>query len=392
MEFRKEKSENSKQIIRKLYQSDIFNISTGFYKKEKTQKITPKPNESSNYEIGEFVPKYKEINPYMRLYNNLMSHQQKYNSKFEYIKPALRRQNSEIQVLRSYDKIIKDNCFDEKGNFSANKRYRLEFFGKDNTDKNTYKNMNKTFYKSIRESRNQEKDLKTNYSTSTINKRKESHREKVNSCKNIFGQDNIKYMNLLPIPKIKKKDADYNNYNLKKQKEEENKTGNNFNKKGEKNEKKVNPPNYNKKDLTKYFYTKSNEVIKPNRVVKKGIEEKDYFKIEIKADDKNRNKILVDQKKLKQLFLKNGIHLYDFNEDKMNNLFREKKYEAKLRKNKNDENFDKNYRKVVRELNKINVTVKRYGMIIDTGFISSNLRPKRKGTPGKNLIKNKENK
>ena len=76
----------------------------------------------------------------------------------------------------------------------------------------------------------------------------------------------------------------------------------------------------------------------------------------------------------------------------MNNLFREKKYEAKLRKNKNDENFDKNYRKVVRELNKINVTVKRYGMINDTGFISSNLRPKRQGTPGKNLIKNKENK
>ena len=60
----------------------------------------------------------------------------------------------------------------------------------------------------------------------------------------------------------------------------------------------------------------------------------------------------------------------------------------KLFENKKDENFDKNYRNVVRELNKINVKVNRRGIINETGFINKNVQRKRKGTPGKNLYKN----
>ena len=56
MEFRNEKSEKSKELIRKQFKSDIFNISTGYYKTENILPITSKPNELK-YNINEFVPK-----------------------------------------------------------------------------------------------------------------------------------------------------------------------------------------------------------------------------------------------------------------------------------------------------------------------------------------------
>ena len=67
------------------------------------------------------------------------------------IKSNLTRQNSEVQILRGYTKIIRDNCFDEKGNFSARKRYRLEFYGKENIN---YKKLNKSFSYTIKDKRN----------------------------------------------------------------------------------------------------------------------------------------------------------------------------------------------------------------------------------------------
>ena len=146
------------------------------------------------------------------------------------------------------------------------------------------------------------------------------------------------------------------------------------------------------KDLNKEFYTKTNNPVKNNRMVKKDNDEKEYFNIEIENANILYKEPLIDQKKLKQIFLKNGLHIYDFNEDGMNILSKDKKIEAKLRKNKKDDNFDKNYRNVVRELNKINVKVNRCGIINETGFINKNVQRKRKGTPGKNLCKNKENK
>ena len=76
MEYRKEKSQHSKDLIRKHFQSDILNISTGYYKKEKLLPVTPKPNESRN-KVKEFVPQYKMQKPNMRLFNDLLSHQQK---------------------------------------------------------------------------------------------------------------------------------------------------------------------------------------------------------------------------------------------------------------------------------------------------------------------------
>ena len=390
MEFRKEKTEKSKELIRKQFQSDILNISSGYYKTEKILPVTPKPNECRD-KMKEFIPKYKEIKPSIRLFNNLLSHNQKYNINASDIRPNLTRQNSEVQILRGYTKTIKDNCFDEKGNFSARKRYRLEFFGKENINKT----FNKSFSQSIKEKRNtSNKKLFNNYSLykqKTLNNTK-----RINSCRNLFlfGNKNIKKIEKTPKKNIK------NNYNFKSPEYETNKIKDKINFKKIDNNKISQSTNkkitnekknyFRPRDLNKEFYTKRNEPVKSNRITKKDNDEKEYFNIEINNIDINQN--IVDQKKLKQIFLKNGLHLYDLNEDGMNNLFKDKKIQAKLRKNKKDDNFDKNYRNVVRELNKINVKVNKCGMINDTGFINKNAQRKRKGTPGKNLYKNKENK
>ena len=390
MEFRKEKTEKSKELIRKHFQSDILNISSGYYKTEKILPVTPKPNERRD-KMKEFIPKYKEMKPSIRLFNDLLSHNQKYNINVSDIKPNLTRQNSEVQILRGYTKIIKDNCFDEKGNFSSRKRYRLEFFGKDNINKT----FNRSFSQSIKEKRNtSNKKLFNNhslYKQKTLN-----NIRRINSYRNLFPIEN---KNIKKIEKTPKKNIK-NNYNFKSPEYETNKIKDkiNFakidnNKINQSTNKKLTNEKKNyfhPKDLNKVFYTKRDEPIKSNRITKRDNDEKEYFNIEIKNDDINQN--IVDQKKLKQIFLKNGLHLYDVNEDGMNNLFKDKKIQAKLRKNKKDEKFDKNYRNVVRELNKINVKVNKCGMINDTGFINKNAQKKRKGTPGKNLYKNKENK
>jgi hypothetical protein len=391
MEFRNEKSEKSKELIRKQFKSDIFNISTGYYKTENILPITSKPNELK-YNINEFVPKYKEMKPSIRLFNDLLSHKQRRDYSFDYgnknIKSNLTRQNSEVQILRGYTKIIRDNCFDEKGNFSARKRYRLEFYGKENIN---YKKLNKSFSYTIKDKRN--KSYANLFKNSLYIQKNQNNKDK-----NIFSSE---------TPRKSKNDI--NNHKFKSPQNDYKKMKNNINftkidklnklkspslqatYKKIKNEKMLFP---HPKDIRKEFYTRTNHPIKSNKITIKNIDndEKEYFDIEIKNDDIHNKEPLIDQKKLKHIFLKNGLHIYDFNDDGMNILSKDKKFEAKLRKNKKDENFDKNYRNVVRELNKINVKVNRRGIINETGFINKNVQRKRKGTPGKNLYKNKENK
>ena len=57
MEFRKEKSAKSKELIRKHFMSDIFNINTGYYKSERIKPVSPKINEYRP-KIIEFIPRY----------------------------------------------------------------------------------------------------------------------------------------------------------------------------------------------------------------------------------------------------------------------------------------------------------------------------------------------
>ena len=117
--------------------------------------------------------------------------------------------------------------------------------------------------------------------------------------------------------------------------------------------------------------------------------ESEEFDIEIKNDNKKTkaDNILVDKTKLKKIFLINGLHIYNFNEEGTNILSNNQKFEAKLRKNINDKSFEKKYRKVIRELNKINIKVNRCGMAYENCIFNKNSKI-RKGTPGKNLKKN----
>ena len=125
-------------------------------------------------------------------------------------------------------------------------------------------------------------------------------------------------------------------------------------------------------------------------IKKRNEEEQEYFNILIKNIEVDKNALLIDDKKLKEIFYKNGLHLFDFNEDGLNDLFINKSIEAKLRKNKNDENFDRNYRKVAKELAKYNIRLDKKKMIDGKGFKNQNNVKKRKGTPGVALHKNKE--
>ena len=59
MEFRKEKSAKSKELIKIHSKSNIFNIDTGYYKTEKIYPISPKPTE-----IGPKLSLYDNISPF----------------------------------------------------------------------------------------------------------------------------------------------------------------------------------------------------------------------------------------------------------------------------------------------------------------------------------------
>jgi len=106
MEFRKEKSEKSKELIREHLKSNIFNIDTGYYKTEKILPITPKPNEIRQ-KLREFIPKYKELNPFERHFNDLLSDQQKHNPNIKKLRPNYSKKDLELEKIRNRSKKIK---------------------------------------------------------------------------------------------------------------------------------------------------------------------------------------------------------------------------------------------------------------------------------------------
>ncbi len=377
MEFRKE------LILKNYYESDIFNIKTGYYKKEKILPITPKPTET-NKRIKEFIPNYIKLIPRLRLYNDLAGHMHNRSYTLNDIPFNLKRQNTDIHALRKYTKTIRDNCFDEKGNFSTKKRFQLEFYGKDKKNNNNKKN--------------QFLPIKRNKSIKEMRKLSLSK-----EYKNLF--DNEEDINVFDKNKNKKfkRLYSYGNINTKEK--------NNFGKKDYYKKKNEYTPfkrkiseniNKSKRGKSNFSFFRANENKNSinmkqinvrlnkneNKTQNKNISENDDYYIEIKNEnnDNKKNNIYVDKKRLKQIFLKNGLHIYNFNEDGVNVLSNKEKFEAKLRKNKNDENFDKNYRNVVKELNKINIKVNRVGLIYDNCIFNKNSKI-RKGTPGKNLKK-----
>ena len=152
------------------------------------------------------------------------------------------------------------------------------------------------------------------------------------------------------------------------------------------------PKNFlHSKDITNIFYTKSNNPVKNIRVKNNKLnkEDKDHYllKFKIKKDDKDLLYNL-DEKNIKEIFYKNGIHIYDINEDDMNILSIKKKMEAKLRKEKKDENFENNYNKALKILEKKGIKVEKEQISDEKGY-KNIVKKKRKGTPGKVLYDNR---
>ena len=137
MENRKELSEHSKKLIAKQFKSDILNKSTGYYKKEKIFPITSKPNELE-IKFKKFIPHFNEVAPAERKFNNLLSDKQRNNSFIIKNKKLEPNKNQELEIKRKRAKTIKDNCYDENGNFSCKKRFFFEFYGINNINREKY--------------------------------------------------------------------------------------------------------------------------------------------------------------------------------------------------------------------------------------------------------------
>ena len=437
MENRKELSEKSKKLIAKQFKSDILNKSTGYYKKENIFPITSKPNELK-IKLKEFVPHFEEIKAVERHFNNLLSDKQRNNSFIIKHKRIIQNKNEELEIQRKRAKTIKDNCYDKKGNFSCKKRYILEFYGFDNLNNNFEHN-------NINTIKNDEEE--------NINKEKENKDDNINIIKNKINiNKSRKYRNKIKEKILKSRNIEINreeNFCIKPNYDEEkfNTVNNNikinnsvFNDNNEKiyydktprkrnlrNEDIIedtltytNFPNkifnriktdihypgmylnntvsdiykktknfFHAKDLTNIFYTKTEFPIKNLKLKKRETnkEDKEYFNLEFKSKDSLEN---LTQKNIKEIFYNNGLHLYDINEDKMNVLIPEKKLEAKLRKKIDDNNFENNYKKAIKLLEKKGIIVDKVKISNERGFQNKIIvKKKRKGTPGTILYDNR---
>lgn len=439
MENRKELSEKSKKLIAMQFKSDILNTSTRYYKKEKIFPITPKPNEL-RLKMEEFTPKYKEIKPSEMHFNNLMSDIQKHDSLImKQLKITPIKKNPQLEAYRQRAKIIREHCYDERGNFSAKKMRLLDFYGIESINNRAYNQSNS---KSIRETRKQNRsffihkipknldfysdnnedhnlydlnsdkysntnynddnngEIYLNYNDDNYNKisRNRNTNNLVYCSSGISNKElnsvnnNYKNSEKMDYPRIKTDINFITDVNVNKS------TNNNLNvikyPRDKSNKEKINQKkNSHPKELNKVLYKQANKPGKSNKKNKseRVNEEKEYYNIEIKnLEPLKIRDHLNDEKKIKEIFHKNGLDIYDFNHNDMNFLSKEKKMEAKLNKNKKDENFDKNYRKTIRELSKINIVIHKKEILNKKGLGNKVVHKKRRGTPGAVLFKNKE--
>ena len=445
MDYRKELSQKSKKLIRDNFASDIFNIKTGYYKSEHILPVCSKPNEIRR-DIKEFVPKFKELKHYERNFKNNISNAQKQNSEYMSLKPNFNRKNNELETKRNRSNDVKNNCFDKRGHFSAKKLYLLDVLGKDKKDMNNDDAIrvkrNKKIEKnresrSIRDNRDhrsksfyQEKKMiekrihgsftinidqdifnktyinlkktncdNNNNSNSSINLLKNNlfsnYQKDSKKCKNIIANPITHSYKIIYTKKTNNKTSN-------------NKTNNNINKINNNNRRykykypKENIPKIklektfypHPKDITKVFSSDTFNPIRKNikKIDLKVNGDQELFNLEIKNFEYNKTEhILPDEKIVKNILYKNGLHVYDFNADGLNGIYKEKKIEAKLRKNKGDENFDKNYRKAITELGKYNITMDKSEIVDGKGF-QKEPKKKRRCTPGNALYRNNKDK
>lgn len=434
MEFRKEKSEKSKELIKEHSKSNIFNIDTGYYKTEKIYPISPKPNEIGKRLI-EFTPKYPDVKHFQRKFDSFLSDQQKRTTNILNLRPNHNIKNIDLERSRTRNKEINGYCVDKKGIFSAKKLYILDFYGTRDIINNSIKNLNLTKNdnnlnnKSIKEKRNllkqnkssknlylnkkikldngnlsltnkafyyrkyNENNIKTksiaiNNNLKIIDNYKSCNNKKIENFKSCNNKINNNYKSTNKINDNINDDLQKINSLIIKLNSSQKKDTLNFIKnlidnknKNPENNHKINlnqnnisiSPIMKKKNIPKTKYMKTNN--------NKECQDYEIFNVEIKNNDKDEN---IDGKKIKKILYKNGLHAYDFDENKANHfLYENNVISLKIRKRKGDENFDKRLKKAEKEFNKNNIKINRFSKI--------NWRVKRKGTPGNELRQKNEN-
>ena len=417
MENRKELSEKSKKLIAKNFNSDILNKSTGYYRKENIYPISSKPNELK-IKLEKFVPHFKEEKAVERHFNNNLSEKQRNNSFILKYKKLLPYKDEELETERKRNKTIKDNCYDKKGKFSSRRRYILEFYGieklnsinkEEEKEEKNNKNNNLKRNK-LRELMLKSRNLyNNNYDNENDSIIKTNNEEKFNTVNNniennsFFNNFNDNKYNKITRNKIQQDNniSSYTNTeiyqntinNIIKPKKIFNRLRTDIHYPGEylnKTQSYELKNFFHSKDITKLFYTKSNNPVNL-RTKNKEInnEDKEHYNLEFKL--KNNDIKLLDNltvKNIKEIFYRNGLHVYNINEDGTNILSIKKKMGAKLRKKINDENFENNYKKVIKIFGQKGIIVDIEKISNEKGFQNIMVK-KRKGTPGKVLYDNR---
>ena len=365
MEFRREKSEKSKELIKIHSKSDIFNIETEYYKTENIYPISPKPNEIGK-KLIEFTPKYPNTTHFQRKFDYSLSVKQKRDNNILNLRPSHSLKKFELEGQRSRYNDVKDYCLDKKGNFSSRKLYILDIYG--TRDILNYDNKSYLF---------EEKNIK---------EKRKYLEQKSKGFENVCQYKQKTYNNNMYMygPKILR-DNYYNEDSVKKN----NRVNKDiFNKDIEEIDSLITQlTSSQKKETLNYIKNLLDKKNETNELNKNGTGSNDFYKsISNKAYIKKipniTNFLKSNQKETQKDSQVNEKYNTERKSNNKNEITNSKKTN-KSRKLKRYENFEKRIEKAKKDLNRI--TLSNY-------FIPNN-KKKRKGTPGNELkYKNKNKK
>ena len=374
----------------KYHSSNIFNTDITSKMNVNIPKITPKPTEREY--TKKFEPNYKNSSAYETYIRNF------YEIDDKEIKQLYeeRKKKKELE-----NKKIKSRNEQLNRNYSATARYYTEFFGeKYNKEKEIKKrkiNRTNSFYEISSFQFPKDTKNKLNYSTT----RDYSSQKKFESnLSNIFFQTpkTYKYKKPLNLQKENNLLTENSEKYLKASRNRQKailpykfdwtKTNTEIACKTHiencKNLQDKQIYNSRPKEFIKEIYDNTKTPFKEKREnYNKILPDKDHYKFEVIG---NKDIFLkLDPISIKRMFLKEGIHIYNFdNNVTHNDISTNGKFTFHLRKDQNDETFKKKFDNISKEINS-------YGVKLKEVKINHNLFKKiRKGTPGKELLNRKK--
>ena len=374
----------------KYYSSNIFNTDITSKMNVKIPKITPKPTEREY--TKKFEPNYKNSSAYETYIKHFYQIDDKeIKQLFEDRKKKKELENKEIRSRNSQ----------LNRNYSATARYYTEFFGeKYNKDKELKRrkiNRTNSFYEissfqfpkdtkdklnySTTRDYSSQKKFESNLSNIFFQKPKEFKYKKPLNLKlenNLQAENSEKY--LKTTRNIQKATLPYKFDWTRTNTEIASKTHIENNK----NLKDKQIYNSRPKEFIKEIFDNSKTPFKERRENYNKIQpDKNHFQFEVVGDKDIFLKL--DPISIKRMFLKEGIHIYNFDDNVTHNdLSTNGKFTFHLRKDQNDETFKKKFDSISKEINS-------YGVKLKEVQINNNLFKKpRKATPGKELLNRKK--